>query len=48
MDKNIQNVEPTPEHLKELDPAECPTCVSGLEPTVIGNGLFHEALLDSL
>jgi hypothetical protein len=33
--------------IKSTDPVECPTCVSGVDPT-IGGGLFQEALHDGL
>lgn len=53
MEKTIreagQNLEPAPERITTLSPEECPTCVSGFEPTVRDSGgLFQEALLESL
>jgi hypothetical protein len=49
MEKTIheaaQNLEPAPERAEY--PVECPTCMSGIDPTV-GIGLFQEALLESL
>jgi hypothetical protein len=44
-----QNLEPTPERMAALSPEECPTCLSGLDPTLRDSGgLFQEALLESL
>jgi hypothetical protein len=36
-----------PERIIVRDPAECPTCVSGVDPT-IDSGLFQEALREGL
>lgn len=36
-----------PESIVITDPAECPTCVSGVDPT-IDSGLFHDALREGL
>jgi hypothetical protein len=52
MEKTIreagQNQEPAPEHAADY-PAECPTCLSGIDPTIRDSGgLFQEALLDSI
>lgn len=53
MEKTIreagQNLEPAPERIRTLSPEECPTCVSGVDPTISDSGsLFQEALLESL
>lgn len=44
-----QPSQPAPEPLSSVvvDPAECPTCISGTDPT-IGGRLFQEALRDGL
>ena len=41
--------QPTPEHATAVvvDPAKCPTCLSGVDPTLGGN-LFQEALIEGL
>ena len=33
--------------VKSVDPVECPTCVSGVDPSIGGN-LFQEALHEGL
>jgi hypothetical protein len=56
MEESMEKIEvrtqpnqPAPEQLRSVivDPAECPTCISGTDPT-IGSGLFQEALLEGL
>jgi hypothetical protein len=48
----IQAATSSPTTVKErtdivVTPGECPTCVSGVDPT-IGAGLFQDALLEGL
>lgn len=48
MDNLTQEAQPQPEATRTvLDPAECPTCVSGVDPN-LGGFLFQEALRESL
>ncbi len=35
-----------PEHLTKVPTESCPTCLSGVDPTIIGDGGFQEALFD--
>jgi len=35
-----------PEHLTKIPTESCPTCLSGVDPTIIGDGGFQEALFD--
>lgn len=36
----------TPEHAAIIPTESCPTCRSGIDPTIIGDGGFQEALVD--
>jgi hypothetical protein len=47
MENMTQEVQTAPEHIVISEQGECPTCVSGLDPSV-GTSLFQEALRDSL
>jgi len=48
MENTTQEVQTTPEHIvRSPEEGECPTCVSGLDPSV-GTSLFQEALRDAL
>jgi hypothetical protein len=48
MTQEAQVQQVAPEHMvKSPTPGECPTCISGLDPT-IGTDLFQEALRESL
>ena len=48
MENTTQEVQTTPEQIVATElGGECPTCVSGLDPSV-GTGLFQEALRDAL
>lgn len=48
MEQQSQEIRVEPMVLMNINPlespAECPTCVSGVDPNVSGNALFHEAL----
>ncbi len=51
MENKVMNVEEKPEvntpELAAIVPTEsCPTCRSGIDPTIIGDGGFQEALVD--
>jgi hypothetical protein len=47
MENTTQEVQTTPERIVTPELGECPTCVSGLDPSV-GTALFQEALRDAL
>jgi len=47
MENTAQEVQTTPEHIVSIEPAECPTCVSGVDPSV-ATSLFQEALNEGL